>query len=109
MDMKNLVGALKAVGVLAIGTGVAALFGMIAVILVGVFAEQVALGNIPVSSAVNTSVQTIATNTTAAVLVIIGLLSLVAGLASIVIIVLALLGKVNFAAAAGVGGNKKSF
>ena len=109
MDVNNLKAALKAIAFIALGTGIAAMFAMVSAILIGVFAYQVELGNIPVTSAVNTTVQSIATTATAAVVVVVGLLSLVAGIASIVIIVLTLLGKIDFAGVAGMGGKGKNF
>ncbi len=104
MDLNNLKESVKAIGWLCLGTGIASLLGMVSVIMVNVFAFQVAAGNISVTAAANTSIQTLATNSTTYILSFITLLALVAGLGSLVIVVLAMLGKVNFTQMAGFGG-----
>ena len=108
MDINNLKASMSAIAYLGLGTGIAAVFVIVGMILVNVFAQQVSTGNIPVPSAANTSIQGVATTATTVGTTIVGLLSLVGGLASLVIIVLALLGKVNFTKMAGfsTGGKK---
>lgn len=110
MDLDNLKKSINAIAYLGIGVGISAAFVIIGMILVAIFGEQVSNGNIPVGSAANTSIQGVVTTTLAVGTTIVSLLSLVGGLASLVIVVLALLGKVNFASVAGLGnGGKKMF
>jgi len=105
MDLDNLKKSLMAVGFLSIGSGIAAIYGFISIILVNIFAKLVYDGKIDVTSTANTTIQTTAGTVTTAVVAILGLITLISGLASLVIVVLALLGKVNFTSMTG-GGNK---
>lgn len=107
LDLDNLKKAVNAIAYLGLGTGIAAAFVIIGMILVSVFGQQVANGNISVPTAANTSIQGVVTTSLAVGTTIIGLLSLVGGLASLVIVVLALLGKVDFTKAAGFNSGGK--
>jgi len=107
MNVQNLKEAIKFITFLALGIGIAMLFAMVSVIMIGVFAYQVNTGAIPVPSSTNTSIQSLATSGITYVVTGAGLLNLVAGISSLVIIVLALLGKVNFVEMSGYKGKGK--
>lgn len=112
MDLENLKQAVKAIGWLSLGAGIAGLLSMVSIIMINVFAYQVNIGNIELTNEANTTIQEQSSNITSYITTFIGLLSLVAGLGSLVIVVLAMLGKVNFTAMAGytnTGGKNNMF
>jgi len=107
MDLENLKQAVKAIGWLSLGAGIAGLLSMVSIIMINVFAQQVNNGNIELTNSANETIQTQSSNITTYITTFIGLLSLVAGLGSLVIVVLAMLGKVNFVKMSGYGGSGK--
>lgn len=108
MDLNNLKAAIKAIIFLSLGSGIAGIMIMISIIMVALFANQVSLGNIPITNSANNTIQSVTTTIITAEVTLVGLITLVSGIASIVIVVLALIGKINFVEVAGLNGKSKN-